>query len=50
MKCVYDYGCESPVRLFIVTPWLSWRILLKIRICIHVGMRREFHCAIDLCD
>ena len=21
-----------------------------IRICIHVGMRREFHCTSDLCD
>ena len=26
MKCVYDYGCESPARLLILTPWLSWRI------------------------
>ena len=28
VKCVYDYGCESSARLVIVTPWLSWRILL----------------------
>ena len=29
---------------------LSWRILLLTRMCIHVAIRMELHCTVDLCD
>ena len=36
-----DSACESPVQLYIVTPWCNWSIMLEDRTCLKVEYMLE---------